>query len=47
MDRDKYIKSLESIIKYQEAYDVLMEYWDYIPDEEKPSIHRKLKKLGL
>ena len=33
--------------KYKEAYNILKEYWDCFPDEEKPSIHRKLKKLGL
>ena len=47
MDKDKYIKNLEGLIKYQEAYDVLMEYWDYLPDEDKPTINKKLKKLGL
>ena len=33
--------------KYKKAYNILMEYWDSLPDEEKPKIDRKLKKLGL
>jgi len=24
-----------------------MEYWDSLPDEEKPTIDKKLKELGL
>jgi len=33
--------------KYKQAYDILMEYWDSLPEEEKPIIHEKLKELGL
>ena len=48
MTEDKiYIEKLEGLIKYQEAYDILMEYWDILPDKEKPKIHSRLKKLGL
>lgn len=32
---------------YEKAYDILIEYWDSLPDEEKPKIHRRLKKCGL
>ena len=32
---------------YFEAYNILMEYWDYIPDEEKHEIHARLEKLDL
>jgi len=33
--------------KYKEAYNILMDYWDSLPDEEKPIIDKALKKLGL
>ncbi len=29
------------------AYNILMEYWDSLPDEDKEEIHQKLLKLGL
>ena len=45
--KDEYTKHLEKLIKYQHAYDILMEYWDYFPDEEKPKIYKRLEGLGL
>ena len=33
--------------RYFEAYNILMEYWDFIPDEEKHEVHEKLEKLDL
>lgn len=33
--------------KYKKAYEILMEYFKYIPDEEKPKIHKRLKELEL
>ena len=32
---------------YKEAYNILMCYWDSLPDEDKPKIDRKLKNIGL
>lgn len=32
---------------YEEAFNLLMEYWDSLPDEEKPRIDKDLKKLGF
>ncbi|RLF28007.1 MAG: hypothetical protein DRN05_04815 [Thermoplasmata archaeon] len=34
-------------LKYKDGFYILMEYWDSLPDEMKPEIDRKLKKLGL
>jgi hypothetical protein len=42
-----YTNNLEELIKYQHAYDILMEYWDSFPDKEKPKIDKRLKGLGL
>jgi hypothetical protein len=33
--------------KYKQAYDILMDYWDYIPEEEQQIVHEKLEELGL
>jgi len=33
--------------RYKKAYDILMEYWDSLPDDEKDIIHAKLQELGL
>ena len=33
--------------KYEQGFNILMEYFDSLPDEEKPKIHERLKKLGL
>ena len=33
--------------KYKEAYNILMEYWDCLPDEEKPNVDKRLKAIGL
>lgn len=33
--------------KYKKGFNILMEYWDSLPDEEKQSINKRLKELGL
>jgi hypothetical protein len=33
--------------QYKKAYNILMDYWDSLPDEEKPLIDKKLKRLNL
>ena len=38
---------MEELHKYQTAYDMLLVFWDYIPDEDKPITHKKLKEMGL
>lgn len=32
---------------YQRAYNIFMEYWDNLPDEEKKDIDKRLKRCGL
>ena len=32
---------------YESGFNILMEYWDSLPDEDKPEIHEKLTELGL
>ena len=51
-DLSVYVTSLlleeESHLKrYQKAYDLIMEYWDILPDEDKPELHKKLEELNL
>ena len=33
--------------KYKMAYSMLMDYFDFIPEEDKNIVHEKLKELGL
>ena len=30
---------------YKAAYNILMDYWDYLPDEDKPIIDDKLNQI--
>ena len=32
---------------YESAYNILKEYWDCYPDEDKAEIHKRLQGLGL
>ena len=32
---------------YKKAYEILMEYFDSISDEEKPIVSKRLEELGL
>ena len=32
---------------YEAAYHIFMEYWDSLPDEEKPKIHKRLEAIGI
>lgn len=32
---------------FQKAYNILMDYFDYIPEEEKQEVNQKLKECGL
>ena len=32
---------------YEAAYHVFMEYWDSLPDDEKPKIHKRLEEIGV
>ena len=31
---------------YEKAYNILMEYFDYLPDEDKVEIDKRLKEVG-
>lgn len=32
---------------YQKAYDILMEYWDCLPDERKAEMDKRLQECGV
>jgi hypothetical protein len=40
-------KLLNKVDRLRKGYDILIEHWDSFPDEEKPKIDKKLRKLGL
>ena len=31
---------------YKKAYNILMDYWDYIPEDIRPEVDKKLKECG-
>ena len=37
----------KKIVDYKKAYEILMEFWDCIPDEQKQDVHKKLEGCGL
>ena len=44
VDKDSGFKSDN---KYEVAYNILNEYWDSLPDDEKESIHKRLEAIGV
>ena len=40
-------RATEALRKYYYGFNIIMEYFDSISDEEKPILHKKLSKLGL
>ena len=44
-DEADYLQS--QLNRYKEGYNILMEYWDSIPDEEKDDVSRRLNNLGI
>ena len=47
MDSSKLVELFSLLGNYRVAFNILMDYWDYIPDDEKVGVNDKLKKLGL
>lgn len=41
------VKKQEEIEKYKKAYNILMDYFNCIPEEEKIAVDAKLKALDL
>ncbi len=37
----------EEIEMWKAGYNILMDYWDMIPDENKLMVHERLMKVGL
>ena len=45
--KDEYTNHLEELVKYQHAYDIMMDYWDLLPQEALEEMHKRLEGLGL
>jgi hypothetical protein len=40
--------AIKELDKYKKGFNILMEYWDYLPDVEyKEEAHKRLKEVGL
>ena len=44
---DNITKLIKEKEKYRKGFDILMDYFDSISDEEKPEVDRQLKEIGL
>ena len=40
-------KTQDELDRYKQAYDILMDYWDLLPEEALQEIHNELAKIGL
>jgi hypothetical protein len=36
-----------SLKNYEKGYNILMQFWEHIPEHVKPDVHKELKELGL
>ena len=39
--------TMDELDKYKRAYEILMQYWDSLPDEEKPKIDEEFRGIGI
>jgi len=37
----------ETYVKYEKGYEILMDYFDCIPEAEREDVDKQLKKVGL
>jgi hypothetical protein len=44
---ENFFELVEELEKYKKGYEAMMEYFDSIPEDEKPKLDLKLKTLGL
>tara|TARA_R100001129_G_scaffold179404_2_gene156215 strand:+ start:5462 stop:5611 length:150 start_codon:yes stop_codon:yes gene_type:complete len=48
IDDKQYYNIIEdAAVRYREAYDILMEHFDKLPEDIKVKVHNKLKELKL
>ena len=47
MEQSTHPISTKPLRAYKEAYNILMQFFDHIPDTVKPAVHKELKELGL
>ena len=40
-------ETIFELIPYRDAYDIFMEYFDELPDQDKKELHKRLEGLGL
>jgi len=46
-DYAKAISDIEKNLNYKKGFEILHEYFSFIPDDEKDSVDRKLKNIDL
>ena len=45
--KEKFSKLKKEHRKYKRGFEIMIEYFDSISDEEQPIVNRKLNRLGL
>jgi hypothetical protein len=45
--KNKKVKKKNIKRNYEKAYNILMDYWDYIPEEERTEVDKRLRKCNL
>ena len=44
---EKLKKARNEKANFKKAYNILMEYWDSLPEDEREEVHKKLLKCGV
>mgnify|MGYP003145124155 CR=1 FL=1 len=47
LGEDTHPISTTPLKNYEQGYNILMQFWEHIPDTIKPTLHKELKELGL
>ena len=44
---EQMVDKQEELMRYQKAYNILMDYFDYLPDDLRAEGHKRLDEVGL
>jgi len=47
LSQEDFFNIIEELERYKAGFKEYSQYWDSIPDDEKPGLHERLKKLGI
>jgi len=47
LEKDTHPIPKTSLKTYEKGYNILIQFWNHIPDHVKPKVNKELKELGL